>query len=275
MLKRYICFFAALVIFSMPVRACLADKSRSAPDTAKEIVRRWGKKGENADIDSLREELRQKNPALADALQQVLDYWRFLDYDQPLNADLLPGDITEPENTCLAVLGYSLNSDGSMRKELIGRLQVALDCAKQYPEMMVLCTGGGTASGNKKVTEAGAMGDWLVKNGLDPARLLIEDRSVSTEQNAIYSAALLYEKAPWVTNVIIVSSDYHINWGSLLFEAAFIIGDALSDMPHGLHVTGNACYTIGSVTYSDPRSVMTSQLVTLIDRICSGSSASK
>lgn len=268
MLKRYLCLCIMLIMMLAFSSTCCADKSRSAAVIAQDIVRQWGQKGENTDIDTLTDELRGKDPVLAEAVQQILDYWHFLDHDRVLNPDRLPENIADPENTCLVVLGYSLNSDGSMKKELIGRLQVALTCAEQYPEMTVLCTGGGTASGNKKATEAGMMGEWLLQNGLDPERLLIEDRSVSTEQNAMYSADILYEKAPRVRNVIIVSSDYHINWGALLFEAAFIIGDALSETPHGLHVTNNACYVIGSKTYSDPRSVMTSQLLTLIDRMC-------
>ena len=267
MLKRLICLFlAGIMICALPA-VCRADTDRSAGVIAKEIVNTWGKTGEEADFSAQWAELNRADPVLAGALDKILLYWHFLDHDRVLNEGCLPDGMEHPEQTCLVVLGFSLNPDGSMKPELLGRLQVALACAEKYPGMTVLCTGGGTASGNREATEAGKMGEWLVQNGLDPARLLIEDQSRSTDQNALYSARTLCEKAPWVTDIVIVSSDYHINWGALLFEAAFILEDAFSDAPRGLHVVSNAAYPCGSKTYSNPRSVMTTQLITLIGNL--------
>jgi len=267
MFKRILCCVMLLVVAAAHPAVTIAENRAAALSTAKEIINLWGKSKGTADISAQMDTLRQNDPRLADTLAYILDYWQMLNTEQTIHFDSLPEGIDHPENKCIVVLGYGLNADGSMKKELIGRLQVALTCAEQYPEMMVLCTGGGTASSNKSVTEAGAMGDWLIRHGLPRSRLLIEDRSTSTVGNATLSTKILRAKAPQITDVIIVSSEYHICWGSLLFEAAFALYDITSDDPCGLHVYSNAAYPCKSDVYSDTTSVMTTQLITLFERM--------
>ena len=91
----------------------------------------------------------------------------------------------------LTVLGFELNDDGTMQDELIGRLTVALACAEQYPNAYVICTGGGTAKDNPDVTEGGLMGEWMLEHGLDKDRLIIEDQSHTTAENASNSYDIL------------------------------------------------------------------------------------
>ena len=67
------------------------------------------------------------------------------------------------------------------------------------------------------------MAEWLIENGIDPERILIEDQSMSTAQNAVYTYRLLEREAPQVNLVAIISSDYHIPTGVLLFETEAIL----------------------------------------------------
>jgi uncharacterized SAM-binding protein YcdF (DUF218 family) len=110
-----------------------------------------------------------------------------------------------------------------MCDELIGRLQVGLACAEQYPNAYVVCTGGGTAKENRDVTEAGQMGAWLLEHGLEKDRLILEDQSLSTIENAQYTLDILHRDYPQVTSLAIVSSDYHAARGALLFETASLM----------------------------------------------------
>lgn len=71
--------------------------------------------------------------------------------------DVLPDGLPDTDELCIVVLGFQLNPDGSMRDELINRLNVALRSAEKYPNAYIVCTGGGTASGNASATEAGEM----------------------------------------------------------------------------------------------------------------------
>ena len=84
-------------------------------------------------------------------------------------------------------------------------------------------TFGEAQTGRFSVTEAGRMAEWLTENGLDPRRVLAEDRSLTTAQNAVYTFDLLAERAPGVRALAIVSSDYHIATGNLLFGAESIL----------------------------------------------------
>ena len=63
------------------------------------------------------------------------------------------------------------------------------------------------------------MADWLIEKGVDENRVIVENQSLTTAQNAIYSCRILMEKYPQVNQLAIISSDYHIATGTLLFGA--------------------------------------------------------
>ena len=64
------------------------------------------------------------------------------------------------------------------------------------------------------------MGEWLLQHGLDAKRLILEDQSLSTIENAEKTLDLLN---PQVSALAIISSDYHVARGSLLFEATALM----------------------------------------------------
>ena len=67
------------------------------------------------------------------------------------------------------------------------------------------------------------MAEWLIQNGISEDRIIVEDNSLTTAQNAMFSIDILSEKYPQVTKLAIVSSDYHIATGNLLFGARSIL----------------------------------------------------
>ncbi len=67
------------------------------------------------------------------------------------------------------------------------------------------------------------MGAWLLENGLEEDRLILEDRSRSTIENAQYTLDILCGDYPHVRSVAIVSSDYHVLRGALLFETTMLM----------------------------------------------------
>jgi uncharacterized SAM-binding protein YcdF (DUF218 family) len=96
---------------------------------------------------------------------------------------------------------------------------VAKASAEKYPNALIVCTGGGTAAENPEATEAGEMAKWLIANSVDARRVIVEDRSLTTAQNAICTWKILTEQYPQVKQLAIISSDYHIATGTLLFGA--------------------------------------------------------
>lgn len=187
------------------------------------------------------EELKKANPALGQAWDGIMQYWRFVNTEMVIRTDGLPDTLPRDDSLCLVVLGFQLLPDGDMAPELLGRCQRALACAQQYPEAFLAVTGGGTAFKNKEVTEASVMADWLVGQGIAPERIIREDRSQTTDQNAANTCAILAEQYPQIHTVAVITSDYHMPLGCLLFEeAAQLYGYEHGRVPY--HVADNAAF---------------------------------
>ncbi|WP_433561112.1 YdcF family protein [Nocardia sp. CA-151230] len=107
--------------------------------------------------------------------------------------------------TGIAVLGYGLLPDGSMRPELVNRMQAAWLQAIASPMSPILVTGGNPQNG---ITEAAAMQGWLIGHGIPAGRILADHRAGSTVQNALFGAQML--KDAGATSVIVVTSPNHI-----------------------------------------------------------------
>ena len=191
----------------------------------RDMVLYYGRYGDEAGQENARllDRLRSADPDAADKWERILVLWKSVNEELEVHPGLLPEGLCDTDELCLVVLGFQLNPDGSMREELIERLNVALACAEQYPHAMIVCTGGGTAAQNKDATEAGEMAKYLIGHGVAAERILVEDRSQTTAQNAIYTYAMLTEEAPQVHQIAIISSDYHIATGVLLFDAQAIL----------------------------------------------------
>ena len=180
------------------------------------------------------------DPELGRKWTRIMDLW---ETEVTVN-ETLPAGLPEDDSLCLVALGFQLNPDGTMRDELVERLNVLLAASKQYPNALIVCTGGGTAADEPTATEAGRMAEWLVSQGVDPSRVIVEDHSLTTAQNAIYTFDILAEKYPQARQIAIVSSDYHIATGVLLFGAEAILRDS------GTEVVSNAAWHAPSGTLS-------------------------
>ena len=162
------------------------------------------------------------DPALGSKWERIMDLWSA---PVPVNSRL-PENLPDDDSLCLVALGFQLNPDGTMREELVERLKVLLAAAEQYPNAMIVCTGGGTAADNPSATEAGRMAEWLESQGVNSSRIIAEERSLTTAQNAVFTFDILEERHPQVRQIAIVSSDYHIATGTLLFGAEAILRDS-------------------------------------------------
>ena len=180
------------------------------------------------------------DPSLGEKWRRIMDLW---EAPAPVN-DSLPDSLMPDDSLCLVALGFQLNPDGTMRDELIERLKVLLRASEQYPNAMIVCTGGGTAADDPSATEAARMAEWLASQGVDSARVIVEDHSVTTAQNAIYTYDILEERYPQVKQIAIISSDYHIATGILLFGAEAILRDS------AIEVVSNAAWHAPSGTLS-------------------------
>ncbi len=214
--------------------------------------RHMGDEGEE-EIQRLLAELKKEDPALGELWQGIMDYWAYVSSGLTVNPGRLPDGLPDDDSLCIVVLGFQLNPDGSMAPELEGRCEVALDCAQQYPDAWLAVTGGGTAYGNREATEAGVMADWFIEHGIAREKILIEDSSLTTDQNAAFTCELLAAHVPRIRSVAVVSSDYHVALGSMLFEEASLLYGYRNSCEAPYRVISNAGFaTSGSPEYSDP-----------------------
>ena len=245
-LKRIILLeLAVLLHVSMVPAASAAGYSAEEHSCIVEMLNFYAHHRWNAetDIARLTAQLAQTDPVKAQTWQSIMDYWAYADRDMDVTPDILPDGLPQDDSLCIVVLGYALNPYGTMQDELIGRLEVALASSIKYPNAYILCTGGGTASKARKKTEAGQMAQWLRDHGVDENRIIVEDESLSTVENAQYSCEILTNDYPQVRHVAIITSDYHVPRGCVYFHTQFAL-DAMETGAQPLDVVGNAGYQI-------------------------------
>lgn len=216
---------AIILILVMMITSSLAEEGVSEERSVQEIIEElavyygtYGGEAEEKTADLL-EELSAVDPVQGVKWESIMKRWKTVNTGLKINEGILPDGLPETDELCLIVLGFQLNPDGSMKDELIERLTVAKASAEKYPNALIVCTGGGTAFENPDATEAGEMAKWLIENGVDAGRVIVENQSLTTAQNAIYTWQILTEQYPQVKQLAIVSSDYHIATGALLFGA--------------------------------------------------------
>ena len=216
-----------------------SSQTSSEPKRVEKIVEEmavdYGSYGSEAKdkIDTLLGELSACDASAGKRWKNIMDVWTSEDLGKQLNYDVLPDGLPDTDELCIVVLGFQLNPDGT----------------KKYPKAYIACTGGGTASENESASEAGEMAKWLEQQGIDKKRIITEDNSMTTAQNAIFTYDILTSKYTSVKKLAIVSSDYHIATGELLFRAESILR-ASAPGNEKLEVVSNAAWKAPSGTLS-------------------------
>ena len=154
-----------------------------------------------------------------DQWQSIIDYWDWIENDMVENIGVAPDGLPNDNTHAFVVLGFALKSDGTMQPELVGRLETALASAQKYPNSYILVTGGVKNNG---WTEGDRMHDWLVEHGVADNRILVENKSANTAQNAEFSFDILYNH-PTIKSISMITSQYHLKRGTILYYAESLI----------------------------------------------------
>jgi len=121
-------------------------------------------------------------------------------------------DTSQPADVII-VLGAGLREDGRPGPALTRRTRHAAALWHEGIAPLVLCTGG--QSEYYPRTEAAACREILLAAGLLDEAILTEERSRSTEENAIYSKRLLDDLQ--LSRLVLVSDSYHMLRAGWLF----------------------------------------------------------
>lgn len=127
----------------------------------------------------------------------------------------------------VVVLGAGLRPDGGVPPLLASRLdrgrQVWAELDRRAGEFKPLLIVSGGKGDDERVPEASAMAAYLTARGFPADRLLLEDRSRSTEENLLFSKAIMEEIRPGA-RVTVVTSDFHAFRAALLARRLGIQG---------------------------------------------------
>ena len=113
----------------------------------------------------------------------------------------------------LIVLGARVKEDG-LSKSLKSRLDKAIEYLEENPGTVLVLSGG--QGEEEPVTEASAMRDYLVFNGVREQQMILETRSFSTVENIAYSRIAIeepgtYEEIPdKPIRIGVLTSDFHV-----------------------------------------------------------------
>ncbi len=127
----------------------------------------------------------------------------------------------------VVVLGAGLGPDGGVTPLLASRLDrgrevwAALDRRAGDVKPRLIVSGG--KGDDERIPEAAAMAAYLTARGVPADRLLLEDKSRTTEENLLFSKAIIDEARPGA-RVTIVTSDFHAFRAALLARRLGIRG---------------------------------------------------
>lgn len=118
------------------------------------------------------------------------------------------------KNATAVVLGCRVYGERASLS-LVERLEAAYEYLEENPEAVCVVSGGQGTGEN--ISEAECMYRWLVGKGIDKGRIYKEDRSTSTEENIVFSKAVIKENN-LNENIAIITSEYHSYRATVIAE---------------------------------------------------------
>lgn len=108
----------------------------------------------------------------------------------------------------LMILGAGLRGS-KISTSLLYRLETAIDYNKLYPDVKIIVSGG--QGPDEDISEAKAMKDYLIKNGIDENLIISEDKSTNTYENFLFTKELLMsESEKDDITVTVISNNFHM-----------------------------------------------------------------
>lgn len=114
----------------------------------------------------------------------------------------------------LIILGSELEGE-TPSVSLLERLRTGSRYLKEYPDTTVVVSGG--QGRGEDITEAEAMKRYLVRNGIEEDRIIMEPRATSTMENFRYSRQLIEERTGGhAGEITFITNRYHIYRSGIL-----------------------------------------------------------
>lgn len=118
----------------------------------------------------------------------------------------------------LMVLGGNVIGADTPSEPLLERMECALNYLQENKDCFVVPCGGCFRPG-QKVSEAKIIADYLVENGIDESRILLEEKSTSTVENFKFAFKIISDYSGKDINdlkIAFLSSDFHMHRAALI-----------------------------------------------------------
>lgn len=113
----------------------------------------------------------------------------------------------------LMILGGGLNG-GELSVSLLKRMEKGVEYLEKNPDAKVIVSGG--QGPGEEITEAEAMAQYLLAQGIKEDRIIKEEKSTSTMENFKYSREILKGEIKENQELVIVTNDFHMFRSKLL-----------------------------------------------------------
>lgn len=118
----------------------------------------------------------------------------------------------------LLILGGNIIGADTPSPQLLERMKAAAVYLKENPETVAVPCGGCFREGQKK-SEAQVIADYLIEQGIEERRIVLEDKSTTTYENFEFGTKIIENhsgKPLDEVRVAFLSSDYHIHRASII-----------------------------------------------------------
>lgn len=132
---------------------------------------------------------------------------------------IIHASLGDKDETCeyMLVLGAKVRPDGPS-VSLMDRIRAAAEYMEEHPDVIAVVSGG--MGEDEPMTEARCMYEQLVKLGVDPDRIWMEESATSTWENLHFALNLIEEKTGKRPEKIgLLSSEYHLFRAKLFAKA--------------------------------------------------------
>lgn len=124
----------------------------------------------------------------------------------------------DPDKDYMIVLGCGIRKDGTPTPLLRGRIDKALEfrnaqLEKTGKDLKFVVSGG--QGPTEVISEAECMKNYLISCGIEPERVLVEDRSTDTAENMKFSKELILADGGAGAKVAFATTNYHVFRGGL------------------------------------------------------------
>lgn len=116
------------------------------------------------------------------------------------------------DKDAIAILGCQIRDDGTLTKLLQSRVDRALEFARMQKEATgkdILFIPSGGKGGDEPVSEAEAMRNYLLAQGIPEERIAMDDRSANTYENIAFSHKIMEERIPG-GKMAFSTTNYHV-----------------------------------------------------------------